>query len=415
VHRKSRKPLNILVLDNCEYPLTYGYMQELFGRAFVRRGHKVTWLQLTSEPCRKGEIRKMGRTEVVLSPLVSGRGRISTMQNYFYYKQRLGKMIPALIRSRSINLVFVRNHVRIGALAAKACKDAGIPFVYYLGYPTLESHRLSARLGYRRPRFLAELAALYGIPLRNKVTRNADFVYAMSDYWAGKVTGELGVPSGKVDSLPAGFDSTIDLTTLDGAKIREKFGIGSLPMIFYMGTISPPRDALILANILKLVVDKVPDVRLLLLYGHGEEKHLPRLRARFAGNGVEDNVVFAPSIPYKDIPDYLAAADLGLSPIETIPLYNVSSPYKFTEMLGMQCPVVASNTPEQKAILERSGGGVSVPYEAGAFADAIVDLLSDPAKCKEMGLKGRAYVEKERSYIALAEKLEKCFYGLLSE
>jgi len=406
--------MNILVVDNCEYPHIYGYMQNLFGRFLPERGHNVTWLLLSDISTNGGEIGHIASTEAVLSPILKKRGKFASLVNYFYYKPRLSRLLPGVIESREIDIVFVRNHVRIGVSARRICKKLNVPLVFYLGYPTLESHRLSARLGYRRPRFLAELAALVGIPLRNYLCRNVDFLYTMSDYWKQQVVTDIGVSADKVDSLPAGFDPTIVLSKLDGDMIRKRYHLGEHPTVFYMGTISPPRDASILVDILAEVAKSIPQVRLLLLYGQGEEKWVPFLKNKFKAKGVAENVIFAPPVPYSEIADHLAAVDVGLSPIETIPLYNVSSPYKFTEMLGMGCPVVASNTPDQAYVLKSSGGGICVPYDAKAFAGAVIQILSNPNDAKEMGKRARDFVGKRRGYDVLSAKLEKRFSELIN-
>lgn len=409
---KLNSKLNILVIDSSTYPLTYGYMQEIFGNSLPVRGHKVTWLLMSKDAKSWGELRRLGSTDVILFPMMNGRGRVSATINYFYYKLFMARSLPDIFRNRDIDIVFVRNQVRVGFLAYLFCKKNNIPFVYYLGYPHIESHLLAARRGYRKHRTLDEIVALCGIPLRNWITRRADFVFTMSDYWAEQVIEELGIYPDKVKSLPAGFDASIDPETADGAAIRKQFNLDNHPTLFYMGTISPPRDVPILADILAEVVKYIPDARLLLLYGNGEEGKVPLLRQRFAEKGVDRNVVFAPPVTYKQVPDYIAASHVGLSPIEPIPLYNVSSPYKLSEMLGMGCPVVASNTPDQMYVLNRSNGGICVPYDASAFAKAIIYILSHPEEARKMGKRGRAFILKERSYDMLANKIENVFQRL---
>ena len=408
------RPLKILVIDNAVYPLSYGYMQEIFGRCLPKRGHNVTWLLMSTDAAMMGESHRFGQTNVVLTLMRNGRSRLSTFINYFYYKPLMARILPDIITSRNIDVIFVRNHVRVGFSAYRICKKNKIPFVYYLGYPFLESHLLAARLGQRKPRIVAEAAALAGIPIRNWVTKKADFVFAMSDYWAEQIIKELGISSARVKSLPAGFDSSIDPEAVDGTKIRKKFNLADHPTLFYMGTITPPRDALILVNILAKVVQHIPEAKLLLLYGHGEEKRVPLLKQKFAEKGVEKNVVFAPPVSYQQVSSYIKASHVGLSPIETIPLYNVSSPYKFTEMLGMGCPVVASDTPDQLYSLKKSKGGLCVPYNATAFAEAAVYILSHPDEARRMGMRGRAFVEKERSYDTLTNRVEKILQNLVA-
>jgi len=413
--RDSDRPLNIVVIDNAFYPLTYGYMQEIFGRCLPERGHNVTWLLMSADADKMGESRRLGPTDVVLAKMMNRQGRYATFVNYFYHKPRVARLLPLIAASSDIDVVFVRNHVRLGFSAYRFCRARNVPFVYYLGYPYLESHLLAARLGHRRPRCVAEAAAFVGVPLRNWITRSADFVFAMSEYWREQVIRELSIPSNRIQALPAGFNTSINPGEVDGTWVRKQFNLNNHPTLFYMGTITPPRDMSMLVDMMVNVVRQIPKARLLLLYGHGEERWVPILKQQFSEKGVGKNVVFAPPVPYHQVPDYIGAAHVGLSPIETIPLYNVSSPYKFAEMLGMACPVVASDTPDQSYVLNKSGGGICVPYDADAFAEAVVGILNNPDEAKEMGRCARAFIEKERSYDVLAKRIESVFFQLVEK
>ena len=71
--------------------------------------------------------------------------------------------------------------------------------------------------------------------------------------------------------------------------------------------------------------------------------------------------------------------------------------------------VVANNHPEQQLVINESGAGICVPYDKAAFADAIVNLLNNPAMCKMMGAKGRSYVMKYRSYPVIADMVDEVY------
>jgi glycosyltransferase involved in cell wall biosynthesis len=124
-------------------------------------------------------------------------------------------------------------------------------------------------------------------------------------------------------------------------------------------------------------------------------------------------VVFTGQQPRSQIPAYIAAADVGVSPIRPIPLYAMSSPTKLVEMMGMACPVVANDILEQEALLARSGGGLCVPYEPAAFAEGVLWLLKHPDEARAMGRKGAAYVAEHRSLQVLADVIEDVYYRLL--
>ncbi len=69
--------------------------------------------------------------------------------------------------------------------------------------------------------------------------------------------------------------------------------------------------------------------------------------------------------------------------------------------------VVANDHPEQSLVISESKAGICVPYEEDAFAQAILHLLNHPEEVKKMGIRGREYVEKHRSYEQIADLVER--------
>ena len=74
--------------------------------------------------------------------------------------------------------------------------------------------------------------------------------------------------------------------------------------------------------------------------------------------------------------------------------------------MAMGKAVVANDHPEQRLVISESKAGICVPYEENAFAEAILHLLYHPEEAKEMGIRGRKYVEKHRSYEQIADLVE---------
>ncbi|MDZ7670282.1 MAG: glycosyltransferase [Gammaproteobacteria bacterium] len=75
-------------------------------------------------------------------------------------------------------------------------------------------------------------------------------------------------------------------------------------------------------------------------------------------------------------------------------------------------PVVANDRPEQKLVLERSCGGICVPYSEEAFAAGAVAIMTQPDATRAMGERGRHYVEQHRTYRQIAEALEERYLAL---
>ena len=103
---------------------------------------------------------------------------------------------------------------------------------------------------------------------------------------------------------------------------------------------------------------------------------------------------------------YVKNADVCVSPFYPTPVLNSTSPTKLVEYMYMEKAVVASDHPEQRLVLSESGGGICVPYEEKSSSKAVVELLQNPELAREMGSRGRRYVEKHRTYGKIASSLE---------
>ena len=129
--------------------------------------------------------------------------------------------------------------------------------------------------------------------------------------------------------------------------------------------------------------------------------------------GIKDDVVFTGQVYFHEVPNFIAAADIWVSPIPPLDFFKLSSPIKMFEYMAMGKPVVANEEiPEQKEVIQESGGGDLVKFENNAFTEGIIKLLDNPGMAEEMGKKGKEWVERNRSYDVLAHQLEKRYFEL---
>ena len=90
-------------------------------------------------------------------------------------------------------------------------------------------------------------------------------------------------------------------------------------------------------------------------------------------------------------------------------MYNVSSPTKLYESLGLGCPVIGNDLPEQGAVLRKSKGGICVKYDKDQFVKAMTYLANNKAHSKKLGNQGKDYVLKNRSYEHITHDLVKIY------
>lgn len=109
--------------------------------------------------------------------------------------------------------------------------------------------------------------------------------------------------------------------------------------------------------------------------------------------GLDPWITFTGRIPDEDLKRYLCTADLGIAPDPKTPLNDVSTMNKIVEYMAMGLPVVSFDLKESRY----SAGDAAVYIEGddpNAMGDAIVELLQDPDRRRQMGEIGKRRVRE---------------------
>lgn len=86
----------------------------------------------------------------------------------------------------------------------------------------------------------------------------------------------------------------------------------------------------------------------------GNADGLEELREIAENLGVEDRVSFDESVNYEDVPDRIRSCDAGILPLQDWYGWNVSSPLKLFEYLACGKPVIVTDIPAHRNVLEDS-------------------------------------------------------------
>jgi glycosyltransferase involved in cell wall biosynthesis len=114
--------------------------------------------------------------------------------------------------------------------------------------------------------------------------------------------------------------------------------------------------------------------------------------------------------------DLLADSRIGLVVLHPTSAYLEAQPTKLYEYMSAGIPVVASNYPLLREIVEGHGCGLSVdPMDPEAIAQAIQWLLQHPQEAEEMGKRGRQVVLQRYNWEQEAVVLRNVYQELLKD
>ena len=182
-------------------------------------------------------------------------------------------------------------------------------------------------------------------------------------------------------------------------------------VLIYFGTMDRLRKLEFILQCMPIILKAAPDTKLLMV--GGKRKDIDRLKQEAAILDILNAVIFTGEISRERLFDHILAADISLSPIPPTRTYWFALPTKMIESMGMGCPVIASNIPEQETLIRESGGGISVPYIKENFAEACLELIANPSRVQMMAESGRRYILENFSYQDMTVRLEQLYQTLI--
>ena len=159
------------------------------------------------------------------------------------------------------------------------------------------------------------------------------------------------------------------------------------PLFLVLGRVHPVKGIDIAIRALRLVKERLPSA-VLVIAGPGQPRYDSTLMDLARSLGVVSSVLRVPLIMGADKYRLLRDADLLLLPSRQENFGNVVA-----EALSVGTPVIASRATPWES-LEQSGCGRWVPLEPEAFANGIVEMISDRGQLD--AARGRAVVEVEK-------------------
>jgi glycosyltransferase involved in cell wall biosynthesis len=160
----------------------------------------------------------------------------------------------------------------------------------------------------------------------------------------------LGVDDAKILVNPNGVDPDVFRPDIDGTEVRTKYDLSNKIIAGFVGTFGAWHGVDVLARAVKSTIQKNSNIHFLVI---GEGNLRGEIERIIREDAVTDSVTLTGSVPHEEIPKYLAACDILLSPHVQNSDGTVffGSPTKLFEYMGMGKAIIASNVGQIGEIL----------------------------------------------------------------
>ena len=217
-------------------------------------------------------------------------------------------------------------------------------------------------------------------------------------------------PQAKVVLIENAPGSAEDAATPDqAAAVRRALGLGeATPVVLYTGTFEAYQGLDLLFGAMAIVARARPDARLVLAGGQPDQ--IARARDHAHAAGVQEATIFAGQRPASEIPAYLLAADLLVSPRSR----GTNTPLKIYQYLRSGKPIVATRLLTHTQVLSDETA-ILTEATPEAFARGILSGLANRAMAAAVGRRARDLAETKYSYDAYLERTRQACRALMPD
>ncbi len=255
-----------------------------------------------------------------------------------------------------------------------------------------------------------------GYPVLRQVLRmvgsRLDVMTYLGEYTAGKIASALGPDArARLTRLTPGVDVTTFHPGVDGAPIRERYGLTDRKVIACVSRLMPRKGQDTLIRAMPDILRSVPEATLLIVGGGPYRETLTKLAAE---TGVAEQVVITGGVPYAELPAHYAAGDIFAMPCRSrhrgLDVEGLGIVYLEAAAVGL--PVVAGDSGgAPDAVLDGETGYVVGGRDLAQVTNRVVGLLMDPVLAVEMGQKGRDWVLDQWQWQSKADRLAEILSG----
>lgn len=325
------------------------------------------------------------------------------------WQQQVDRLIPELAEFAP-DVIHTTTDFHNGLVAQAVAASLGVPWVYELR-GQIELSWAAQRPAPWREQARSSERVLLARAKELELARAADAVVVLSQVQADDLL-DHGVEPRALRIAPNAVDDTLLDHDIPPVEARRLVGLPEDGC--WVGAVSSlngyeGHDVLLRA--VALARRDGQDIRCAIV---GDGPAMPELEALGSALGLGHALVMPGRVPRRTALDWYAALDVFVVPRRDIPLCRVITPMKPLEAMAMGRPVVASDLPALRTIVD-GDAGVLVPAEnTEELAAALTSLAQNPARRTALG-RGAHAAATERTWAHNAATCQSLYDGLLRD
>ena len=234
--------------------------------------------------------------------------------------------------------------------------------------------------------------------LMERLVRYADAVSVSNQFLQNKYEGTL-VPHCRDTSI-------LDPNRFDSEAIKETWGLKGKKILMFLGTPRPHKGV----DDLRMALEKIDDPDAYLLIVGADD---PTFFGGAKWVAVRERVRVLPKIPFENLPEYLAAADILLVPQRQTTDSVGQMPAKLFDAMAMGKPIVSTRVSDIVEVLGDCGYLVD-PDKPAQLSRAIQYILDHPEEARKKGQEARERCKRLYDIKVMEAKLQELIETVVS-
>ena len=382
----------------CPFPANHGSAASIreMSDTLVDLGHDV---HIVTYPFGQGDIRVRRAKVHRAGPFrPETNAKVGPSREKFLLDFQLLRLLCRIIRKENIDIIHAHNYEG-GLIGIMAKWVTGRPLLY--NAVNLMSDEL-AGYDFIRPAWLA-----------HGIARGLDWFMPIFPNHITAVSPELrewfvesGVQAAKVDMVPAGIEPDL-FDTPEPERFRQQYQLAGRSVVMYTGVLNAFQRIDYLLIAFAVVLREKPDVLLLIVSPLVSESHEREYRQLAQKLGIADSVIWISPHSLKDLPSYLALADVAVVPRPECP----GHPVKLLNYMLAGRPIV-SFAGGAKGVRHLHDAYIAPNHDSEALGKGIITLLEDRMLAAKLGANARSTVLANFDWRQICAKIE-CIYDRL--